>query len=216
MKGTTKMDEESDEIHYLNEAIKECTSLSNSIEATIDYVQKLSLKYNKNYDFPFNPSDDKQYNSIIIPADVAASGRCRVVGGESEEKTDDSLCNLSDDISFTDDLSNESGTSTPASRNSSSRLSLKSIKLYRTPSDIVQSQNDIRVKMIKIRRAFEGVCTLFEHIKQKYGVAKNEDYFFAARATTTVRRTSPASRNNRGFLYEKHLQRLQRIFMDKY
>lgn len=201
------MDEKSDEIHYLNEAIKECSSLSNSIEATIDYVQKLSLKYNKNYDFPFNPSDDKQYNSIMAAVVVPVSMEV------SEEKaTDESLCNLSDDISFTDDLSNESGTSTPASRISSSRLSLKSIKLYRTPSDIVQSQNDIRVKMIKIRRAFEGVCTSFEHIKQKYGVAKNEDYFFAM----PHRASSPATRNKSRFLYEKHMQRLQRIFMDKY
>lgn len=176
------MEEKSDEIHYLNEAIKKCTSLSNSIEATIDYVQKLSLKYNKNYDFPFNPSDDKQYNSIIIAGvptvEQATSSSSSLE--EPEEKTDDSLCNLSDDISFTDDLSNESEASTPASWNSSSRLSLKSIKLYRTPSDIVQSHNDVRVKMIKTRRAFEGVCTSFEHIKQKYGVAKNEDYFFAA------------------------------------
>lgn len=203
------MDEKSDEIHYLNEAIKECTSLSNSIEATIDYVQKLSLKYNKNYDFPFNPSDDKQYSSIIMAPVVVTD----VVVVAKQQKTDDSSCNLSDDISFTDDLSNESGTSTPASRNSSSRLSLKSIKLYRTPSDIVQSQNDIRVKMIKIRRAFEGVCTSFEHIKQKYGVAKNEDYFFAA-PTPVVVVVAPRSKSR--FLYEKHLQRLQRIFMDKY
>lgn len=187
--------ERSDEIHYLNEAIKECTSLSKSIEDTIDYVQKLSLKYDKNYDFPFNPMDDKQYNSIIIAATVPSlpvSIVDDVIVAGKEEKTDDSLCNLSDDISFTDDLSNESGRSTPASRkNSSSRLSLKSIKLYRTPSDITQSQNDIRVKMIKIRRAFEGVCTSFEHIKQKYGavgcfvVAKKEDYFFT---TATARK----------------------------
>lgn len=205
------MDEKSDEIHYLNEAIKECTSLSNSIEATIDYVQKLSLKYNKNYDFPYNPSDDKQYTSIIMSLPSTANGGDE--GVYCVEKTENSLCNLSDDISFTDDLSNESGTSTPASRHSSSRLSLKSIKLYRTPSDIVQSQNDIRVKMIKIRRAFEGVCTSFEHIKQKYGVAKNEDCFFTH---NNKRRPSPATRYKSKFLYEKHLHRLHKIFMDKY
>lgn len=48
--------------------------------------------------------------------------------------------------------------------------SSKTIIVVRTPSDIGRSQNDVKVKLIKLKRELEGILTLIDLCKKKYSL----------------------------------------------
>lgn len=150
--------ENSEEPYYWERALLECETIQDSLQGCLDSVIKLNQKYNLNW----AGANDEAYQKLtsrIFPASTEAS----------KEKQDSPLeiNNTESDVSLIDDdFEANSGASTPLSRHSSQTA----IPLQRTPSEITQSQNDVKVKLIKLKRSIESVLTSLELIFAKYEI----------------------------------------------
>lgn len=156
------MENLSEEEYFLEKAEIECETIKHTLQDCLDTITKLNQKFNQDHFTASNEDVYQQLSLKILQAPLSSPTKCE----KSLSNTNLSICASNPSLtSIEDETETNSPSSTPVASRSASRTSMS---LTRTPSDIVQSQNDVRVKLIKTKRAIESVLTTFELIFAKY------------------------------------------------
>lgn len=179
-----------EECFYLNEAIKKCHTLSTNLQLCLFHIQTLNWKYPIQHQSNRNRTLKKF--EIILVASVAtnvAPLATVTADGNDLNDDDDDADNDDDDADDKNIISSRSDSITSIN----SQQNPDDIRLLRTIKHVIQCNNNLTIRAIKIRRIVEEISTKVEQLLKKYGENYLSRYSKKPSSTSQTIKANPAT-----------------------